>query len=103
MPRLVPDWVIFDLIDRTYAAGCDPKQWANLAAGVQAALPHTSFSLRLSLSKTELAVYSSAAGIPDEYLSSYFAYYQYINPYISMFQRFPVGEVQTLSKLYECG
>ena len=98
MPRLVPDRVIFDLIDRTYAAGCDPKQWSNLAAGVQAALPDTSFSLRLSLSKTELAVYSSTAGIPDEYLSSYFAYYQYINPYISMFQRFPVGEVQTLSK-----
>jgi DNA-binding CsgD family transcriptional regulator len=99
MRTLLPDEKIFDLIERIYAAGCDPSLWPTFVDQVHSALPGTAFSTILALGKTTLSSQSASRGIPDDCLASYFDHYQFINPYNALFERFPTGQVQRLSEL----
>jgi DNA-binding CsgD family transcriptional regulator len=99
MGRLLSDKRVLDLVEHVYAAGCDPLQWPKFVAEAHASLPGTAFTTQLSLERTGLSSQSASSGIPDECIASYYAHYQFINPYIPMFGRFKVGEVQRLSQL----
>lgn len=95
MPNLMCDNMVFEFIERAYAAGCDPTLWPEFVTEVQAQLPGTLIGIQLSLNNTALATRSSAAGIADEHFQSYFDHYQYINPYTPLFARSKVGNVET--------
>jgi DNA-binding CsgD family transcriptional regulator len=99
MRSLISGQVTSELIECVYAAGCDPQQWEHFVGGVQAALPGTAFSIQIALNQTVLQVYRSTAGIPDDYIKSYLEYYQYISPYIALFERFTLDKVYKLSGL----
>lgn len=88
------DDAIFEVIERAYAAGCDPALWPEFVTQLQVLFPGALVGLQLSLNETALASHSSAAGIADEYFESYFKHYQFMNPYPALFSRFPIGEVQ---------
>jgi DNA-binding CsgD family transcriptional regulator len=93
------DDAIFALIERAYAAGCEPALWPEFVTEVQALFPGTLVGLQLSLNETALASHSSAAGIADEYFRSYFDHYQFTNPYPAFYARCATGEVQTSGTL----
>ena len=97
MRRLPPTSRMMELIERIYAAGCDPSEWAAFAEAARATLPGTSFSIHLSLQGTTLGTHSTNAGLAPEALESYFAHYQFENPYIALFQAFEPGKVRRLS------
>ena len=99
MAVLLPEGKILELIERAYGAGCNPSEWPAFVEDVHAALPGIAFSAEFRLENTAQMTKSAAAGFADEFIQSYFAYYQFINPYIPMFQRFQIGHVERLSAL----
>src|SRR6185503_6245153 len=99
MPSAVPDRVVLELVDRVYAAGCDPSQWPKFVAEMRAALPGSAVATHLALEGTTLAEHAAAAGFPEESLASYYAHYQFQNPYTPLFHRFKIGSIERLSDL----
>jgi len=98
MDSLLPDTQVLDLVDHIYAAGCDPSEWRTLAPRVHEALPGICFGIHVHLEGTSLAENCAVAGFSDEHLRSYFEHYQFINPYIPVFEQMPVGKVHTIGE-----
>lgn len=96
MGSLLSDTAVLDLIEHIYAAGCDPAEWRALVARMREVLPGSATTIHLQLEGTTLASHSASAGIPDEFIKSYFEHYQFINPYIPLFGKMPVGKVHTI-------
>jgi DNA-binding CsgD family transcriptional regulator len=96
---MVSDEIVFGLIERVYAAGCDPAEWPRFVVEMQMALPGSAVATHLALNGTTLAERSAVAGVPDESIRSYYAHYQFINPYTPLFHRFKIGRIERLSDL----
>jgi DNA-binding CsgD family transcriptional regulator len=94
---LLSDTALIDLIERVYAAGCDPAEWQTFVDHVHAHLPGVAFSTHLTIAGTGLT--GRSAGLPDEQLKSYFEHYHTLNPYSPMFSKLAIGTVYTVTGL----
>ncbi|MGE0022959.1 MAG: helix-turn-helix transcriptional regulator [Hyphomicrobium sp.] len=98
MDSLLPDSQVLDIVEHIYAAGCDPAEWRSLARRMHDALPGICFGIHVHLEGTSLAENCAVAGFAEEHLASYFEHYQFINPYIPLFAKMPIGKVHTIGE-----
>lgn len=94
---ILSDATLVELIERIYAAGCDPDEWQALVDHVHAQLPSTAFSTHLTIAGTGLT--GRTSGLPEEQLKSYMEHYHALNPYNAYFNRLDVGKVYTVTGL----
>jgi DNA-binding CsgD family transcriptional regulator len=94
---ILSDATLVELIERMYAAGCDPDEWQALVDHVHAQLPGAAFSTHLTIAGTGLT--GCASGLPEEQLKSYLEHYHALNPYNALFNRLDVGKVYTVTGL----
>jgi DNA-binding CsgD family transcriptional regulator len=92
---ILSDATRVELIERIYAAGCDPAEWQALVDRVHAQLPGTAFSTHLTIAGTGLT--GCTSGLPEEQLKRYIEHYHTLNPYNAMFNRFETGRVYTVT------
>ncbi|MFZ1103228.1 MAG: hypothetical protein WAN86_10375 [Hyphomicrobiaceae bacterium] len=97
MHDILSDATLVELIERIYAAGCDPDEWQALVDHVHAQLPSTAFSTHLTIAGTGLT--GRTSGLPEEQLKSYMEHYHALNPYNAYFNRLDVGKVYTVTGL----
>ncbi len=97
MHDVLSDATVLELVERIYAAGCDPGEWQRVVEDLHARLPNIGISTHLHVAGTGLT--GHAAGIAPEHLDSYFAHYHSLNPYTDMFTRLQVGRVYTTTDL----
>jgi|GEM_PF-3075183 len=97
------DRVVLELVETVYAAGCNPQEWPNFVARVHALLPGAAFSVHLGIEGTRIDANSATAGIPNEFVASYVAHYQFMNPYNKLFEGLPVGKVFTVPEVVAPG
>jgi hypothetical protein len=79
--HLLSDGALIDLVERIYAAGCDPEQWQALVEHVHGQIPGAAFSTHLTIAGTGLT--GRTSGLPEEQLKSYLEHYHALNPYNS--------------------
>jgi DNA-binding CsgD family transcriptional regulator len=94
---ILSDAALIELIERIYAAGCDPAEWQAFVDHVHAHLPGTAFSTHLTMAGTGLT--GCSAGLPEEQLKSYFAHYHTLNPFTALFAKLEPGRVYTTTGL----
>ena len=97
MHDILSDAALVELIERIYAAGCDPAEWQALVDHVHAQLPGAVFSTHLTIAGTGLT--GRTSGLPEEHLKSYMEHYHTLNPYNALFNRLDVGKVYTVTGL----
>jgi DNA-binding CsgD family transcriptional regulator len=88
---------LLEVIERIYAAGCDPAEWQTLVDHVHARLPGAAFSALLTTAGSGLT--GCTSGLPEEQLKSYMEHYHKLNPYNVVFERLDVGRVYTVTGL----
>ena len=97
MHDILSDATLVEVIERIYAAGCDPDEWQALVDHVHAQLPGAAFSTHLTIAGTGLT--GRTSGLPEEQLKSYMEHYHALNPYNALFNRLDVGKVYTVTGL----
>jgi DNA-binding CsgD family transcriptional regulator len=92
---ILSDTALVELIERIYAAGCDPEEWQALVDHVHGRLPGAIFSTHLTIAGTGLT--GRTSGLSEEHLKSYMEHYHTLNPYNTLFNRLEVGKVYTVT------
>lgn len=95
----LPDKSVLELIESIYAAGADPAYWPKFIEATAKWFPASVISNIVSLGRTDLETHSAMRGLSDDHLSSYVKHYQFLNPYIDLYERFPIGKIQRLGLL----
>ena len=94
---ILSDAALVDLVERVYAAGCDPAEWQTFVDHVHGRLPGAAFSTHLGIAGTGLSALTS--GLPPEQIKSYMEHYHTLNPYNSIFGKLETGKVYTVTGL----
>jgi DNA-binding CsgD family transcriptional regulator len=94
---ILSDAALFELIERLYAAGCDPGEWQSFLDDVYSRLPGVAFSTLMGTAGREFD--ARGAGLPEEQIKSYLAHYHTLNPYSPVFHKLMPGKVYTSSGL----
>jgi DNA-binding CsgD family transcriptional regulator len=94
MHDVLTDTTVTELIERVYAAGCDPAGWQSLLDHVHALLPGA-VSLQLTIDGSGPAAWT--AGYPEEHIRSYLEHYHALSPYNALFTRLKSGQVYTMT------
>src|SRR5262245_11577229 len=99
MDEVLPDSLLLELVERVYAAGCDPAEWPGFVELVHSRVPYAAFSAHFFSAGVPTAAFG--AGILEEHLQSYVAHYRTINPYDDLLQRLQQDRVYTTSEVVD--
>jgi DNA-binding CsgD family transcriptional regulator len=96
MHDILCDATVIELIERAYAAGCDPAGWQTFLDHIHALLPGA-VSLQLTFPGSAPTTWS--AGYSEEQIKSYLEHYHALSPYNALFDRLEAGKVYTMTEV----